>query len=70
MLDKFTEKLLESAMSTYGPKLEELSKERVSELEAMKAKVRTDPEAVESWFDKEIKKAANMDVTDVMKKLK
>ena len=56
MLDKFTEKLLESAMSAYSPKLEELSKERVSELERMKAQIRTNPDEVESWFDNEIKK--------------
>lgn len=70
MLDKFTEKLLESAMAAYTPKLEELSKERVSELEGIKAKIRISPEEVESWFDNEIKKAAKMDVNDMLKKIK
>ncbi len=70
MLDKFTEKLFESAISVYSPKLEELSKERVSELERMKAKIRTNPDEVESWFDNEIKKAGEMDVNDMLKKIR
>jgi putative transposon-encoded protein len=69
MLDKFTEKMLESAMSGYRPRLEEMSKIRVEELVAIKAKVRTNPEEVEAWFDKEITKAGNIDVGDILKKM-
>jgi hypothetical protein len=70
MLDKFTEKLLENAMSGYRPRLEEISKMRADELAVTKAKVRTHPEAVEAWFDTEIAKASNIDVSDILKKMK
>jgi hypothetical protein len=70
MLDKFTEKLLANAMSGYRPRLEEISKVRVDELAVTKAKVRTHPEEVEAWFDTEIAKASNIDVSDILKKIK
>ena len=70
MLDKVTEKMLENAMSGYRPRLEELSKMRVDELVAVKAKVRTHPEEVEAWLDMEIAKAGNMNVSDILKKIK
>lgn len=70
MPDKFTEKLLEMAMSGYRPRLEEISKLRVDELAAVKAKVRTHPEEVEAWFDTEITKAGNIDVSDILKKIR
>jgi len=69
IFDKFTEKLLESAMSPFTPRLEEISRLRVNELAAVKAKVRTNPEEVETWFDKEIEKAGNMDVSGILKKI-
>ena len=69
MLDKFTEKLLENAMSGYRPRLEEISKIRVDELAATKAKVRTHPEEVEAWFDTEIAKARNIDFGEILKKI-
>ena len=70
VLDKLTEKLLENAMSAYTPKLEEVSKARVNELETMKAQVRTNPEAVEAWFDKEIASAGHIDINEIMKKVR
>jgi hypothetical protein len=70
MLDKFTEKMLENAMSGYRPRLEELYKMRGDALLAVKAKVRTHPEEVEAWFDAEIAKASNMDVSDILKNIK
>jgi len=70
MLDIFTEKLLEMAMSSYTPRLKEMSKLRVDELSSVKAKIRTSPEEVEAWFDAEIAKAGNMDVSDILKKMK
>jgi len=69
MFDKFTEKLLENAMSAFTPKIEEMSKIRTSELISLKAKIRTKPEEVEYWFDKEISKISNMDLGDVLKKI-
>ena len=70
MLDKFTERLLQNALSGYSPKLYEISKLRVDELASTKAKVRTHPEEVEAWFDTEIAKAGNIDVSDILKKIK
>ena len=70
MIDRFAEKMLENAMSGYRPRLEELSKMRVDDLVAVKGKVRTHPEEVEAWFDTEITKAGNIDVSDILKKLR
>ena len=70
MIDRFTEKMLENAMSGYRPRLEEISKMRVDDLVAVKAKVRTHPEEVEAWFDTEITKAGNIDVSEILKKLR
>jgi hypothetical protein len=67
MLDRFMDRLMESATAAYMPRLEEMAKARKAELEEMKAKVRSDPDMVESWFDKEIAKLGNMDVKDMIK---
>jgi hypothetical protein len=69
MLDKFMEKLMESAASAYLPRLEQMAETRKAELVEIKAKIRTDPEQVEAWFDREIEKLGNMDVKDVMNKV-
>ena len=70
MLEKFIEQMLENAMSGYRPRLEEISQMRVNELVAVKAKLRTHPEDVEAWFDSEIKKAGNIDISGIMKKMR
>lgn len=57
---------MESAASAYMPRLEEKARERKTELEEVKAKVRTNPDQVEAWFDKEIEKL-QMDVKEIMK---
>lgn len=67
MLDKFTEKMIESATSAYIPKVEEKAKARKAELEEMKVKVRAKPEQVEEWFDKEIDKLQNIDIKEIIK---
>ncbi|HJU35345.1 MAG TPA: hypothetical protein VJ695_09505 [Nitrososphaera sp.] len=67
MLDKIMEKMIESATSAYVPKVEEKAKVRKSELEEMKKKVRTNPEEVEDWFDREIEKLTNIDIKEIMK---
>ena len=61
------EKMIESATSAYIPKVEERVKARKAELEDMKVKVRTNPEQVEEWFDKEIDKLQNIDIKEIMK---
>lgn len=67
MLDKFMEKMIESATSAYIPKVEEKAKARKAELEEMRVKVRAKPEQVEEWFDKEIDKLQNIDIKEIMK---
>ena len=67
MLDKFMEKMIETATSAYVPKVEEKAKARKAELENMKAKVRINPEQVEDWFDKEINRLQNIDIREIMK---
>jgi hypothetical protein len=70
MLDKFTEKMVETALSGYMPRLQEMSKERAEELERIKAKVRSNPDEVEAWLDGEIAKARDVDAMGVLKKIK
>jgi 3-methyladenine DNA glycosylase AlkD len=67
MLDRWMEKMIESATSAYLPKMEEKARVRKAELEELKAKVRTNPEQVEEWFDKEIEKLQNIDIKQIMK---
>jgi 3-methyladenine DNA glycosylase AlkD len=67
MLDRWMEKMIESATSAYLPKVEEKARVRKAELEELKAKVRTNPEQVEEWFDKEIEKIQNIDIKQIMK---
>jgi hypothetical protein len=59
--------MIESATSAYLPRVEEKAKARKEELEEMKLKVRTNPEHVEEWFDKEIDKLQNIDIKEIMK---
>jgi hypothetical protein len=67
MLERWMEKMIESATSAYLPKVEEKAMVRKAELEEMKVKVRTDPEQVEEWFNKEIDKLQNIDIKEIMK---
>ncbi len=69
MLDKLMDKLIESATSAYMPKLEEMAEARRAELREIRSKVRTNPEWVEMWLDKEIEKLSSMDIKDLMGKI-
>ena len=69
MLDKLMDKLIESAASAYMPKLEEMAEARRAELLEIRSKVRTNPEWVEIWIDKEIEKLSSMDIKDLMGKI-
>lgn len=61
------EKMIEGVTSAYVPRIEEKAKARKSELQEMKLKVRSNPEEVEEWFDKEIYKLEKIDIKDIMK---
>lgn len=67
MLDKFMDRLMESATAAYTPRIEEMAKVRKAELKEIKSKVRAEPDQVEAWFDKEIEKLGSMDVKDIIK---
>ena len=60
------EKLLESVTSSYIPKLRETSHSRANELAVIRGKVRSSPEEVELWFDKEIEKLRNIDFSSIL----
>jgi hypothetical protein len=59
--------MIENGTSAYIPKVEEKANARKAELEEMKVKVRTNPEQVEKWFDKEIDKLQSIDIKEIMK---
>jgi hypothetical protein len=59
--------MIENATSAYISKVEEKANARKAELEEMKVKVRTNPEQVEKWFDKEIDKLQSIDIKEIMK---
>jgi hypothetical protein len=67
MLDKFMEKMMESATSAYLPRVAEKARARKSELEEIKMKVRSNPGEVEEWFDKEMDKLQNINIQEIMK---
>jgi hypothetical protein len=70
MLDKWMEKMLQSAASAFMPQLGSIAESRATELNEIKSLIRTKPEVVEAWFDKEIEKVGKMDVSDMLNKLR
>jgi hypothetical protein len=61
------EKLLESVTSSYIPRLRETSHLRANVLAVIRGKVRSSPEEVELWFDKEIEKLRNVDFGSLLR---
>lgn len=70
MFDSWMEKLMQNAASAYLPRLESIAEGRKAELTEIKSKIRTKPEEVEEWFDREILKLGSMNVSDMMQKLR
>lgn len=70
VFDKWMEKMMESAASAYMPKLESIAEERRAELLSMKSKIRPNPEEVERWFDQQIEKLSNMNVADMLSRVR
>ena len=62
--------MLASAASAYMPQLGSMAETRKTELMDIKAKIRSDPEQVEAWFDREIEKLAKMDVSEMLGSLR
>jgi hypothetical protein len=69
MLDRFMDRLMESAASAYMPKIEEMAEQRRKELVEIKSKVRTEPSVVEAWLDVEIEKVGKLDPKDLFGKI-
>ena len=66
MLEKILEKALEQN-SFLGNKIQHMSESRKNELEEMKSKIRTSPQEVEQWFEKEIAKISNLNDSSSIK---
>jgi hypothetical protein len=62
--------LIESAAAAYMPKLAKMAEERTAELAQIRSKIRTDPEKVEEWFDREIEKVSTVDAKEILKNFK
>ena len=70
MLDKFMERMLQNVASVYMFKFKDIANTKALELASMKEKVRTCPDEVEAWFDKEIEKVNNLDIAGAIEKMK
>lgn len=66
MLDQIAEKIIEKNL---GYPVSLLSTNRKKELQSIKDKIRIDPEQVELWFEKEIKKVENLKVQDLLRSI-
>jgi hypothetical protein len=69
MFNNPLERILQNVASQYMPKLQNIACTRANELSVMKEKVRTSPDEVEAWFDKEIEKLRNVDLSDLIGKM-
>ena len=69
MFNNILERILQNVASQYMPKLQNIACTRANELTVMKGKVRTSPVEVEAWFDKEIEKLRNVDLSDLIEKM-
>lgn len=69
MLDKIMDRLMETAANAYIPRIEEVAELRRKELVEMKSKIRSEPYAVEAWFDTEIDKVVKLDPKNLFSKI-
>jgi len=69
MLDKIMDRLTETAANAYMPRIEGVAELRRKELVEMKSKIRSEPYAVEAWFDIEIDKIAKLDPKDLFSRI-
>jgi hypothetical protein len=68
MLESFTKQILEKALSGYTSGLESMAQARAAELASIKSKVRSNPEEVEAWFERELEKVNGIDVSEMLRK--
>lgn len=67
MFDSFVNQLVESALASRKSELEAMAKARTAELESIRSKVRTQPDEVEAWLDREIEKVSAMNISDLLR---
>jgi 3-methyladenine DNA glycosylase AlkD len=65
-----TERLVEGVASAYSSQIEAISKIRADQLAEIKSKIRTNPDEVEAWFDKEIARISKIDLSDLLRNMK
>ena len=65
MFDHLMEKLILNITSADVSQTERLAEIRIRELTEIKRKVRTGPEEVEAWFEKEVSKVKDGEFTDL-----
>lgn len=65
-----TERLVEGMVSAYSSKVEAISKIRVEQLTEIRAKIRTNPDEVEAWFEREIEKIGEIDLSDLLRNIR
>ena len=63
------EKLLENALAQYLPNLTKMTEAKKAQLVEIRARVRSHPEEVEAWFDKEIEKLKDENVKDLIRNI-
>ena len=64
------DKLMENAAWAYMPRIESIAEARRSELAEVKSKIRTKPQEVEDWFNKEIEKLGSIDLSGMLNKVR
>ncbi len=69
MLDKIIDRLMETAANAYMPRIEGVAELRRKGLVEMKSKTRSEPNAVEAWFDTEIDKVVKLDSKNLFSKI-
>jgi len=70
LLFNLTERLVEGVASEYSSQIESISKVRAEKLTGIKSKIRTNPDEVEAWFDKEIARIGEIDLSDLLRNIK
>ena len=65
-----TEKIVEGVASAYSTQLAAISRDINEQFAYIKSKIRTNPDAVEAWFDKEIARIGAIDFSDLLRNMK
>lgn len=67
MFESFVNQLVESALASRKSELEAMANARAAELASVRSKVRSQPEEVEAWLDREIEKISSMNIGNLLR---